>query len=91
MDQGKPKTVHKGRLLPPALLPGNSRKESAFKKNVKPLLLKAKPIYSPEPQRAGTEEREVEMERSPQSSAGRQFPLRRQVNRASRMSHQMEG
>lgn len=80
----KPKTVHKGRLCLPLLLPGNSRKESALRKNVKPLLLKAKPIYSPEPQRAGTEEREVEMERSPQSSAGRQFPLRWQVNRASR-------
>lgn len=80
----KPKTVHKGHLCLPLLLPGNSRKESALRRNVKPLLLKAKPIYSPEPQRAGTEEREVERERSPQSSTGRQFSLRWQVNRTSR-------
>lgn len=80
----KPKTVHKGHLCLPLLLPKNSRQESALRKSVKPLQLKAKPIYSPEPQRAGTEEREVERERSPQSSTGRQFSLRWQVNRASR-------
>lgn len=86
----KQKTVHKGRLCLPPPPPRKLQERERFKKNVKPLLLKAKPIYSPEPQRAGTQEREVgDGEKSPEQR--RQAVSIEASEQGIQMSYQMEG